>query len=73
MNVSEAGSDSMSESSLPQTYQLKTMCLAKKIAQMPSKEEHEFFLFRGLGEKMEPKDFNQSTFKNSLKLFVNFQ
>lgn len=27
------------------TYQLKTMCLAKKTVQMPTKEEHGFLLF----------------------------
>jgi hypothetical protein len=31
-------------------YQLKTMCLAKKAVQMPTKEEHGFLLFCGLGE-----------------------
>ena len=33
-----------------QMYQLKTMCLAKKTVQMPSKEEHGFLLFCGLGK-----------------------
>jgi hypothetical protein len=33
-----------------QMYQLKTMCLAKKTVQMPTKEEHGFLLFCGLGE-----------------------
>ena len=51
MNGSETGSDTTSENSLPQTYQLKTMCLAKKTAQMPTKEEHGFLLFCGLGAR----------------------
>jgi len=35
-----------------QMYQLKTMCLAKKTVQMPSKEEHGFLLFCGLGKHL---------------------
>ena len=30
-------------------YLMKTMCLAKKTVQMPTKEEHGFLLFCGLG------------------------
>jgi hypothetical protein len=35
-----------------QMYQLKTMCLAKKTVQMPTKEEHGFLLFCGLGKNL---------------------
>merc|ERR1719443_1451879 len=68
MNSSEAGSDSMSETSLPQTYQLKTMCLAKKTAQMPTKEEHGFLLFCGLGARKWEVDMNCNslTFKQAI-------
>ena len=58
MNVSETSSDSISKNSLPETYQLKTMCLAKKIAQMPTKEEHDFLLFCGLGARRWEVDMN---------------
>ena len=68
MNGSETGSDSMSETSLPQTYQLKTMCLAKKTAQMPTKEEHGFLLFCGLGARKWEVDMNCNslTFKQAI-------
>lgn len=39
------------ESPPPPNYQLKTMCLAKKGVQMPTKEEHGFLLFCGLGAR----------------------
>lgn len=32
-------------------YQLKTMCLAKKVVHLPNKEEHGFLLFCGLGAR----------------------
>jgi len=68
MDVSETGSDSMSDTSLPQTYQLKTMCLAKKTAQMPTKEEHGFLLFCGLGARKWEVDMNCNslTFKQAI-------
>jgi len=58
MSGSETASDTTSETSLPQTYQMKTMCLAKKAVQMPSKEEHGFLLFCGLGARKWEVDMN---------------
>ena len=68
MNDSETASDTMSETSLPQMYQLKTMCLAKKTAQMPTKEEHGFLLFCGLGARKWEVDMNCNslTFKQAI-------
>ena len=69
MAGSETGSDTtMSDQSLPQTYQLKTMCLAKKTAQMPTKEEHGFLLFCGLGARKWECDMNCNslTFKQAI-------
>ena len=69
MAGSETGSDTtMSDQSLPQTYQLKTMCLAKKTAQMPTKEEHGFLLFCGLGARKGEGDMNCNslTFKQAI-------
>ena len=67
-SVSDSLSDTTSEVSLPQTYQLKTMCLAKKSVQMPSKEEHGFLLFCGLGARKWEVDMNCNslTFKQAI-------
>ena len=56
------------ESSLPQNYNLKTMCLAKKCVQMPTKEEHGFLLFCGLGARKWQCniDCNSLTFKQAI-------
>ena len=71
MSMSSASSnmsDTMSDASLPQTYNLKTMCLAKKCVQMPSKEEHGFLLFCGLGARKWEVDMNCNslTFKQAI-------
>lgn len=52
----------------PQSYQLKTMCLAKKSVQMPTKEEHGFLLFCGLGARRWQCDMdcNSLTFKQAI-------
>lgn len=53
----------------PQTaYQLKTMCLARKTVQMPTKEEHGFLLFCGLGARKWQcaMDCNSLTFKQAI-------
>eukprot|EP00092_Neocalanus_flemingeri_P041254 GFUD01044915.1.p1 GENE.GFUD01044915.1~~GFUD01044915.1.p1 ORF type:complete len:662 (+),score=134.14 GFUD01044915.1:124-2109(+) len=52
----------------PQNYQLKTMCLAKKCVQMPTKEEHGFLLFCGLGARKWQCaiDCNSLTFKQAI-------
>jgi len=59
---------SQEASSPPQNYQLKTMCLAKKSVQMPTKEEHGFLLFCGLGaRKWQCQiDCNSLTFKQAI-------
>lgn len=51
-----------------QMYQLKTMCLAKKMVQMPSKEEHGFLLFCGLGARRWQigMDCNSLSFKQAI-------
>jgi len=66
--VSSNNSDTMSDASLPQVYSLKTMCLAKKCVQMPSKEEHGFLLFCGLGARKWEVDMNCNslTFKQAI-------
>lgn len=68
MSGSETASDTTSDTSLPQTYQMKTMCLAKKAVQMPSKEEHGFLLFCGLGARKWEVDMNCNslTFKQAI-------
>ena len=47
---------------------MKTMCLAKKTVQMPSKEEHGFLLFCGLGARKWEVDMNCNslTFKQAI-------
>jgi len=52
----------------PSIYQLKTMCLAKKTVQMPTKEEHGFLLFCGLGARKwsVAMDCNSLTFKQAI-------
>jgi len=59
---------SQEESQPPQNYQLKTMCLAKKSVQMPTKEEHGFLLFCGLGARKWQCaiDCNSLTFKQAI-------
>jgi len=59
---------SQEESPPPQNYQLKTMCLAKKSVQMPTKEEHGFLLFCGLGARKWQCaiDCNSLTFKQAI-------
>lgn len=61
-------SPSPGESPPPQNYQLKTMCLAKKCVQMPTKEEHGFLLFCGLGARRWQCaiDCNSLTFKQAI-------
>jgi len=56
------------ESPPPPNYQLKTMCLAKKCVQMPTKEEHGFLLFCGLGARKWQCaiDCNSLTFKQAI-------
>lgn len=51
-----------------QMYQLKTMCLAKKTVQMPTKEEHGFLLFCGLGARRWQigMDCNSLSFKQAI-------
>jgi len=65
-NMSTASSQG--ESPPPQNYQLKTMCLAKKSVQMPTKEEHGFLLFCGLGARKWQCaiDCNSLTFKQAI-------
>jgi len=60
-NGSENGSDS-------EKYQIKTMCLAKKTVRMPTKEEHGFLLFCGLGARKWqcPMNCNSLTFKQAI-------
>jgi len=49
-------------------YQIKTMCLAKKTVRMPTKKEHGFLLFCGLGARKWqcPMDCNSLTFKQAI-------
>lgn len=58
---SESGADS-------EKYQIKTMCLAKKTVKMPTKEEHGFLLFCGLGARKWQcsMDCNSLTFKQAI-------
>merc|ERR1712168_190885 len=72
-HIKEATSSSQerpesSDSYLPLNYQLKTMCLAKKSVQMPTKEEHGFLLFCGLGARKWQCaiDCNSLTFKQAI-------
>jgi len=61
-------SPSSGDSPPPPNYQLKTMCLAKKCVQMPTKEEHGFLLFCGLGARKWQCaiDCNSLTFKQAI-------
>jgi len=61
-------SSAQGESPPPQSYHLKTMCLAKKVVQMPTKEEHGFLLFCGLGARKWQCaiDCNSLTFKQAI-------
>lgn len=65
---SEVSSVGASSDGAPTTYQLKTMCLAKKNVQMPTKEEHGFLLFCGLGARKWQcaMDCNSLTFKQAI-------
>ena len=49
-------------------YQIKTMCLAKKTVRMPTKEEHGFLLFCGLGARKwsVPMDCSSLQFKQQI-------
>ena len=49
-------------------YQIKTMCLAKKEVRMPTKKEHGFLLFCGLGARKWQcsMDCNSLTFKQAI-------